>query len=81
MRNVSCDLAGGGGKLESAPPKTVLEASESGTGLVCAHFLWGKWQGMDKRGGGKRKAVFGEGFYGMFAPPLSFPPSFAALWK
>ena len=25
------------------------------------------------------KTVLGEGFYGMFSPPLSFPPPFAAL--
>ena len=25
-------------------------------------------------GGGGSKTFFGEGFYGMFSPPLSFPP-------
>ena len=31
--------------------------------------------------GGGVQNLFGEGFYGMFSPPLSFPPPFAALWK
>ena len=25
------------------------------------------------------RLVFGEGFYGMFSPPVSFPPPFATL--
>ena len=35
-----------------------------------------KTNGGGKRiiGGGGPKTVFGEGFYGMFSPPLSFPP-------
>ena len=31
------------------------------------------------RWGGGSKTVFGKGFYGMFSPPLSFPPPFVFL--
>ena len=30
-------------------------------------------------GGGGSKTVFGKGFYGMFSPPLSFPPPIVSL--
>ena len=30
-------------------------------------------------GGRGSKTVFGKGFYGMFSPPLSFPPPFVFL--
>ena len=47
-------IFGGGGTYHRVPPpKPVLEASESGICLVCACFLWGKWQGVNKRGRGE----------------------------
>ena len=48
-----------------------------------------KQQGENKRGGkriiggggGGPKPLLGRGFYGMFSPPLSFPPPFVFLWN
>ena len=58
-------LGGGGG--------TYCRASESGIGLVCALFSLRKMKGGEVGGtyhGWGSKTVFGEGFYGMFSPPL-----------
>ena len=83
-QNVSYDFLGKT-YCGAPPPKLVLEGSESGIGLVCARFPQGKWQGASKGGwkriigGGGSKTVFGEGFYGMFSPPLSFPTPFVFL--
>ena len=79
-QNVSCNFGEGKTYYKVPPPNPVLEASESG-------FVWSvpvsckendiAWT---KKGGGKSyhkwggsKTVFGEGLYGMFSPPLSFP--------
>ena len=67
------------------PPEPLLEASESGICLVWAPFLqlsskendmaWANGGGGTyHRWGGGSKTVFGEGFYGIFSPPLSFHP-------
>ena len=37
------------------------------------------WGGGITSYAGVSKTVFGEGFYGMFSPPLSFPPPFVFL--
>ena len=60
-QNVSCDFGGWGGKrtIERALKTQFLEASESGISLVYYH-RWGC------------PNLFGEGFYGMFSPPLTF---------
>ena len=68
-----CDVFGGGTLYTARPPKPVLEGSESGVWSVPVPSK------ENNRGGivwwvGVTKTVFGEGFYGTFSPPLSFPP-------
>ena len=66
----TCHVIWGGSELQSAPLNPTLKASESGAGLVGAHFLRGKSKSVDKQGegrtyqsliGGCPKSVFGRG--------------------
>ena len=72
-----------GGKTchRACPPKPVLEASESGIGLVCALSLRGKWHCVNKRGGktyhrwgGGPEPFLGRGFMVCFPLPWVFHP-------
>ena len=84
-QNVSCDFGGGGKRtIECALQNQFWRPQKVG-------FAWSlpvssKENNRAKtKGGGKRiigggsKTVFGKGFYGMFSPPLSFPPPFVFL--
>ena len=78
-QNVSCDFGGGGETYYRAPPpKPLLEASKWDLSGMCP-FPLRRMTGREQRGGeiviiaGGPKP-FWEGFYGMFAPLLSFPP-------
>ena len=84
-QNGSCNFGGRGGQSFSSvrPPKPVLEGSErkwdwSGLCPFPLRIITGREQtaGGGKRiiGGGGPKSFFGEGFYGMSSPLLSFPP-------
>ena len=63
-------ILGGGGNVLCAPSTTSFGASESGIGLVCASFLWWKWQtGHGQIGGGGPKPFLGRALRYVF--PLS----------
>ena len=78
----------GGEVLQRAPSKTSFGSLRVGfVWSVPVSSVYGQWQDVSKRGGGGGnvscggvQTVFGEGFYGMSSPPLSFPPLFVFLW-
>ena len=86
-QNISCDFGGGERTIECALQNKFWRAEKVG-------FAWsvpvsskennraktnggGGGETYDRWGG--PKPFLGEGFYGMFSPPLSFPPPFVFL--
>ena len=85
-QNVSCDLGWGKRTIKHPLQNQFWRPQKVG-------FVWSvpvplRRMTLRKQRGGKSyhkwggsKTVFGEGFYGIFSPPLSFPPPFVFLWS
>ena len=85
-QNVSCDFGGGKRTIERALSKTSFGGLRKWDLPGLCRFPLRKTTGRKRTGGGKRiigggvqNLFFGKGFYGMFSPPLSFPPPFVFL--
>ena len=84
-QNVSCDFGGGKRTIECTLQNQLWRPQKVGFAWSVPVSFKENNRAKTNGGGGKRiigggvQNVFAKGFYGMFSPPLSFPPPFVFL--